>query len=144
MPVTDDSELLQYPVHRALSDPVYRICQWYICLTDSDLALILFFCPLTWLIVQELGWSNVEIVFGLKADPFLGFMVAIFLIVVLSALRHIRPEGDILQVVRGLGQPRLYSPRTHRGDRTWQQAPHHPIRLVPAEHRLRVWPRYHG
>ena len=135
-----DAELREYAVHRTLADPVFRIRLYCIRLTDADIAFTSFLGVLTWLIVQWLGYSKQKI-WGLTLDPFAGFFVAGLLILLVSALHKFRPEGDILQIVRGLSQPKLLAPRTYAGDRTWRPATFIRRGFIPFDHRRRMWER---
>ncbi|MGH9761987.1 MAG: hypothetical protein ACREAC_14255 [Blastocatellia bacterium] len=139
----DDVPLIEYGVQRALSAPVLRVRFFFVRLTDSDLAVVLLFSSLTWIIVQAFGWGKAKIFLFLTADPFVGFIVAGLLILGISALRELEPKSDILQTLRGFAQPKLYAPRTHAGDRLWRPSRSSRAAIIPEDYRLRLWQRQH-
>jgi hypothetical protein len=133
-----DVELNELPVHRTLADPVYRFRLYFVRLTDGDLAVVSFTGVLAWLLIQQFGYSH-DKVLGLPLDPFGGFFVAIVGTLIFSFLHKVRPEGDIIQSVRGLREPKVLAPRSHAGDSHW--APSQRVAIVPGDYRTPLWKR---
>lgn len=107
----EDEPLLYARVYRHLGDPVYRLRWYFIRLTDGDLFLMMLSTYIVWSVIHLSGagerwvWSQ-----ALTLDPVGWLMWMALAAVSVSMLHRIRPEGDIEEIVRGLGLPKLYAP----------------------------------
>jgi hypothetical protein len=108
-------------VHRHLGDPVYRI-RWHgLRLTDGDLFIIFVAGWGSWTAFVMLGVEQVWYFSpALTLDP-IGWLLSILITAVtLSYLHKFRPEGNTEEIIKALGNVKLYAPANSSCDKVWR------------------------
>lgn len=106
------------PTYRVLTEPIYDIDVWFIRLTWIDALVCFAAFPTFWGIFSAIGLESVTIFgFGLEPTVCGGLMMGV-VIMFISILHWIRPEGSIEIYFLGLKEPTKYIGRTF--DKKWK------------------------
>lgn len=117
--IEEEEEIKYAYVHRALGDPVYRFRHFGLLLKDADFFFIIMAGMLSGAAVSLFGLGT----FGYRLitlDPFGWISIMVIAAYAISIMHSIRPEGNIEEVIRHFGLPKLYAARRPGGDHKWK------------------------
>lgn len=116
-----DVDLEFSTIYGNLGDPIYRIRRYGLRLTTDDLFILVIAGFVAWTVILAGGWGKVWFWSPLLTlDPTLYLAVLFGGAVVLSVMHRVRPEGNITEIVRAGGLPKLYAPGHPDRDRAWR------------------------
>lgn len=106
------------PTYRVLTEPIFDVDIWIIRLTWLEAVICFSSAMLAWTIFEIIGLGRFTIL-GFSLDPTLaGLIIGVIVVLLISLLHWLRPEGSIEIVVLGWKEPTYYLGR--KADLKWK------------------------
>lgn len=118
-----DEPLVMEPLYRSLSERTYFVKFRLIQLTETDVGISLAVLGLGYVLVGATGLGSINLYFNfLTLDPWFGLFCFLTTVIFLSVLNYKRPDGNVVDYLRGMFMKKLYAMRTQEGDQFWRSS----------------------
>lgn len=124
-----------FPVYRSLSEPTYLFRKKFLKLTDAEVVICILVFLLAMIILEVTPYGN-EYIFGfIPLDPTAFFAAGLLTAEIFTLFHILSPEGNTIQVMRGLYASKNLAPSSSTPDRYWLPVDHRRYLGVAAKKR---------